>query len=98
MSASAVRRRLRNIFLAAGLGASLFLPTGLVLAPTVSAEVPPNSGGPACSRWTSTTTPPSYIWVYRNQSGRIDKVPFRQYVVTVLGHEWPGYLPHQLIA
>jgi hypothetical protein len=92
-SASTPRRHLRNSFLAIGLGLSLLLPAGLFFASGVAAQV--SSG---CSRWTSTTTPPDYIRVYRNQSGRIDKVAFRKYVVTVLGHEWPGYLPHAVIA
>lgn len=94
ISASAVRRRVRNSFLAAGLGLSLLLPAGLFVASTVAAAVP---GGRDCGRWTSTTTPPDYIHVYRNKSGRIDKVPFRRYLVVVLGKEWPGYLPHALI-
>lgn len=93
--ASAVRRRIRNTFLAAGLGVTFLLPAGLLSATSVAAQVP---GGSDCSRWTSTTTPPDYIRVYRNQSGRIDRVPFRKYVVAVLGHEWPGYLPHAVIA
>ncbi|MEO8625260.1 MAG: SpoIID/LytB domain-containing protein [Candidatus Limnocylindrales bacterium] len=97
ISASAVRRRVRNTFLAAGLGLGLLLPAGLFVATGVAAQVPPG-GGNDCSRWTSTTTPPDYIRVYRNRSGRIERVPFRKYVVTVLGREWPGYLPHALIA
>jgi len=91
--ASAVLRRLRNTFLAAAVGSSLLLPVGVAAAPPVAASI----SGSACSRWTSTTTPPDYIRVYRNQSGRIDRVPFRKYVVTVLGHEWPGYLPFPVI-
>jgi hypothetical protein len=93
-TAPAVRRRVRTTFLAAGLSLSLLLPAGLFIASTVAASVP---GGGDCSRWTSTTTPPDYIRVYRNKSGRIDRVPFRRYVVVVLGKEWPGYLPHALI-
>ena len=95
ISASAVRRRARNTFLAAGLSLSLLLPAGLFIAAGVAAHAG-NRG--ECTRWTSTTTPPDYILVYRNKSGRIDQVPFRKYVVTVLGKEWPGYLPHALIA
>ncbi len=94
ISAFAVRRRVRTTLLAASLGLGLLLPAGLFAATGVAAQIP--SGG--CSRWTSTTQPPDYIRVYRNQSGRIDRVPFRKYVVTVLGHEWPGYLPHAVIA
>lgn len=95
ITASAVRRRVRTTFLAAGLGLGLLLPAGLFMAAGVAAHVP--SGGDDCSRWTSTTTPPDYIRVYRNRSGRIDRVPFRKYVITVLGKEWPGYLPMPVI-
>ena len=95
ISASAVRRRLRNTLFAAGLGLALLLPAGLFTAAGVAANVP--DGGGDCSRWTSTTRPPDYIRVYRNKSGRIDRVPFRKYVVTVLGKEWPGYLPMAVI-
>jgi hypothetical protein len=95
ISASAVRRRVRNTFLAAGLGLSLLLPAGLFVASTVAAGT--GDGGGDCSRWTSTTRPPDYIRVYRNKSGRIDRVPFKKYLVVVLGKEWPGYLPHAVI-
>jgi hypothetical protein len=94
ITAPAVRRRLRTTFLAAGLSLSLLLPAGLFVASTVAARIP---GGYDCGRWTSTTTTPEYIHVYRNKTGRIDKVPFRRYLVVVLGKEWPGYLPHALI-
>jgi hypothetical protein len=93
-SASAASRRVRNTFIALGLGLGLLLPAGLFAASTVAAATP---GGRDCGRWTSTTTPPDYIHVYRNKTGRIDKVPFRRYLVVVLGKEWPGYLPHALI-
>lgn len=94
ITASAVRRRVRDTFLAAGLGLSLLLPAGLFVASGVFAAVP---GGNDCSRWTSTTRPPDYIRVYRNKSGRIERVPFRKYLAVVLGKEWPGYLPHSVI-
>ena len=98
ISASAVRRRLRNTvrntLFATGLSLGLLLPAGLFVAAGVAAHVP---SGNDCSRWTSTTKPPEYIRVYRNKSGRIDRVPFRKYVITVLGKEWPAYLPFPLI-
>lgn len=96
ISASAPGRHLRNTFLAIGLGLGLLLPAGLFAATGVAAHVPGGGGGD-CSRWTSTTRPPDYIRVYRNKSGRIDRVSFRKYVVTVLGKEWPGYLPMAVI-
>jgi hypothetical protein len=92
---SAIARRLRHTVIAASLGAAVLLPAGLVAAPGVAAHV--DSGGNDCSRWTSTTRPPDYIRVYRNKSGKIQRVPFRRYVVTVLGREWPGYLPVAVI-
>jgi hypothetical protein len=73
----------------------LLLPAGLFAATGVAAHVPDGEG--ACARWTSTTQPPDYIHVYRNKTGRIDKVPFRRYLVVVLGKEWPGYLPKAVI-
>lgn len=82
------------MFMAAGLGLGLILPAGLFAAPGVAADV---ADGSDCSRWTSTTTPPNYIRVYRNQSGRIDRVPFRRYLVVVLGKEWPSYLPQAVV-
>jgi hypothetical protein len=93
-SASTVRRRIRNTFIALGLSLSVVLPAGLLVAGGVAAAGP---GGNDCSRWTSYTKPPDYIRVYRNRTGRIDRVPFRKYLVVVLGKEWPGYLPHALI-
>ena len=92
---SAIARRLRQTVIAATLGAAVLLPAGLLAAPGVAASIP--SGGNDCSRWTSTTTPPDYIRVYRHKSGRIDRVPFRRYVITVLGKEWPSYLPQALV-
>lgn len=91
-----VRRRLINTFLAAGLSVSFLLPAGLFMAATVAAHVPDGGSG-ACSRWTSTANPPNYIWVYRHESGRIDRVPFKHYVAVVMGKEWPSYLPQQVI-
>ena len=93
--APALARRLRQTFIATSLGAAILLPAGLFAAPGVAAHVP--TDGTDCSRWTSTTQPPDYIRVYRNKSGRIERVPFRRYVITVLGKEWPSYLPFALV-
>lgn len=92
---SAIARRLRQTVIAVSLGAAVLLPAGLVAAPGVAAQVP--SGGSDCSRWTSTTKPPEYIRVLRSKSGRIERVPFRRYVITVLGKEWPSYLPQAAV-
>jgi hypothetical protein len=76
------------------LGASLALPMGTVLAPAADAAANPRS---KCSTWTRTDRPPDYIRVLRRKSGRIERVPFRKYVVTVMGKEWPSYLPQQVV-
>jgi hypothetical protein len=78
------------------LSVATFLPAGLVLAPVaVGGSSGPGNG--ACQRWTSTTTPPDYIYVYRNQSRRVQRVKFKKYVITVMGKEWPAYLPHAVV-
>lgn len=72
--------------------AAMVLPAQTILAPDVAA-----STSPACPGYSSTTNPPDYIRVLRHKSGRVDKVPFKRYVLVVLGREWPGYLPQQAI-
>jgi hypothetical protein len=89
-------RGLRRLLLGVALSVTTLLPAGLVLAPTVLGSATPDGGG-ACRRWSSTTQPPDYIYVYRNQSGRIQKVAFKKYVITVMGKEWPAYLPHAVV-
>lgn len=91
----AIARRLRTMFAAAVLSAAVILPAGLFAATGAAAHVP--SGGNDCSRWASTTQPPNYIRVLRHKSGRIVRVPFKRYVVVVLGKEWPSYLPDALV-
>jgi peptidoglycan hydrolase-like amidase len=87
---------LRTALLGLALSVSTLLPAGLVLAPSVLGSASPDGSG-ACRRHTSTTTPPAYIYVYRNQSGRVVKVAFKKYVITVMGKEWPAYLPHAVV-
>jgi hypothetical protein len=70
----------------------MVLPAQTILAPDVAA-----SASQACPGYTSTTNPPDYIRVLRHRTGRIDRVPFKRYVLVVLGREWPGYLPQQAI-
>lgn len=83
-------RRVRHSAVAIVVGVTVFASGATVTAPTVAA-----AGG--CNSWSSTTRPPDYIRVLRNGSGRVERVPFRQYVVTVMGKEWPSYLPQQVI-
>jgi hypothetical protein len=91
---SAYARRVRNVVVAAVIAAAVTLPAGLFEAPGVAAAA---SLGDDCSRWTSTVRPPDYIRVYRNHSRRIVRVSFRRYVITVMGKEWPSYLPQAVI-
>jgi hypothetical protein len=51
-----------------------------------------------CSRWNSLTQPPPTIRVLRRKSGHIEVVNFRRYVITVMGKEWPSYLPLNVVA
>lgn len=84
--------RLTQLGLATLLGVTALLPVQLLNAPLVAA-----SASPSCPGWNSTTRPPDYIRVLRRQSGQVDRVPFKKYVLTVLGKEWPGYLPQAVI-
>jgi hypothetical protein len=70
------------------LGLALLIPAATIASPSVEA-----SASPACNGWNSTSQPPDRIRVFRVRTGRIDSVAFRQYVTTVLGKEWPAYLP-----
>jgi hypothetical protein len=58
---------------------------------------PVAAGGGSCTGWQSTRIPPDTIRVFRNATGVVEVVPFQTYVVTVMGKEWPGYLPVPLI-
>ena len=73
-------------------GLAILLPAEMVNVPLVAA-----GAGPSCQGWNSITRPPDYIRVLRNSSGRVERVPFRKYVITVMGKEWPGYLPQAVI-
>ena len=72
----------------------------LPIAASFSAAAPQSvagRGGPSCSSHASLTHPPDSIRVLRRQSGRIEAVNFRKYVVTVMGKEWPSYLPQSVV-
>ena len=90
-------RRVLHRLSVGGLGVivalALLLPAETVLAPAAAAAAQPGS----CTGWNSTTKPPDYIRVLRNGSGRVVRVPFKKYVVTVMGKEWPSYLPQAVI-
>jgi hypothetical protein len=56
------------------------------LAPGVTAPV----AAASCSGWTSETTPPPTIRVYRHATGAVDTVDFQTYAANVLSREWIG--------
>jgi hypothetical protein len=82
------------IAIAATAGLAVLLPAQMINAPLVAARARP---GACAGSANSTANPPDYIRVLRNHSGNVDRVPFRNYVVTVMGKEWPGYLPRAVI-
>lgn len=86
-------RRMAVAALGAVLGVSLLIPVEAIDPPAAAAGSSVNG----CSGWSSTTRPPDSIRVLRRRSGRIERVPFRKYVVTVLGKEWPSYLPQPVV-
>ena len=73
-------------------GLALLVPAQAVAPQSVAA-----SASPACNGWGSTSRPPDRIRVLRVRTGRIESVPFRKYVVTVMGKEWPSYLPQAVV-
>src|SRR5436190_20828768 len=60
--------------------------TGTSLIPGLSAPVAASS----CSNWTSESTPPPTIRVFRHLSGDVDVVEFKAYAKNVLSREWIG--------
>ena len=91
-TASQARRIGRLGVVAMALAAALSIGLGSAEAPIATANA-----GPSCSSHSSLTRPPTYIRVLRVHSGRVTRVPFRKYVVTVMGKEWPSYLPQPVI-
>jgi Stage II sporulation protein len=84
--------RLVQLGLSVLIGFAVIVPAQTISAPSAAA-----SSSPSCPGWNSTTQPPDYIRVLRRHSGQVDRVPFKKYVVTVLGKEWPSYLPQAVI-
>lgn len=73
-------------------GLSVLAPfAALQATPTLAAE------DDSCTGWQSTRIPPDTIRVLRKATGVVEVVPFQTYVVTVMGKEWPGYLPLAVI-
>jgi hypothetical protein len=73
------RRTIAGLLLAAVLAS-------LSAAPGVPARV----AAASCSNWTSESTPPSTIRVFRSVSGVVETVDFKAYVKNVLSREWIG--------
>jgi hypothetical protein len=74
----------------------LALPIAASFAAATPAPVA-GRAGPSCSSHASLDRPPDTIRVLRRQSGNIVTVNFRKYVVTVMGKEWPSYLPQPVV-
>jgi hypothetical protein len=72
-------------------GLSLLVPAAAAVPEGVAASAS------ACNGWNSTSRPPDRIRVLRVRTGRIESVDFRRYVVTVMGKEWPSYLPQAVV-
>jgi hypothetical protein len=64
-----------------------------------SAFVVPSPAAAACgTNWTSKKEPPPTIRVLRTQTGRVEKVDFKRYVVVVMASgEWPTTMPNALL-
>src|SRR5512142_425193 len=48
----------------------------------------PTAAAASCSSWTSETTPPPTIRVFRHATGAVETVDFRTYAKNVLSREW----------
>jgi hypothetical protein len=80
-------RRIAALALAVPMAATMLVAEAPVVAASAS----------DCSSHVSLTRPPDSIRVLKVRSGRIVVVPFKKYVVTVMGKEWPSYLPQAVI-
>ncbi len=71
-----------------------FLAASLLAAVALFGSGVPGQVNPtvaaSCSGWTSETTPPTTIRVFRAASGAVETVDFRVYVKNVLSREWIG--------
>ena len=75
---------------------ALALPIAWALVVSQPLDVSANTTQ-TCSKWSSLTKPPPSIRVLRRKSGRVETVDFKKYVVTVMGREWPSYLPQSVV-
>jgi hypothetical protein len=72
------------------IGLSLLMPSIALNPPVVAAKG-------SCTGWQSILLPPDTIRVFRKDTGVVEVVPFKDYVVTVAAKEWPGWLPTAVI-
>lgn len=86
-------RRLALHALGVLIGLALLVPVATLAPSSVAARASANT----CQGWNSTSRPPDRIRVLRVRTGRIESVPFREYVITVMGKEWPSYLPQPVV-
>ena len=75
------------------LAVALALPMAAIVG---SFNAAPVAAAGSCSSHASLSHPPSSIRVL-TRPGRVITVPFRRYVVTVMGKEWPSYLPQAVV-
>ncbi len=85
-------RRLVLQALGVAIGLALLAPAQAALPQSANA-----AASSACNGWDSTSRPPDRIRVLRVRTGRIVSVEFRKYVITVMGKEWPSYLPQAVV-
>jgi peptidoglycan hydrolase-like amidase len=62
--------------------------TALITLAAALAGMPALATASSCSGWTSSTTPPPTIRVFRHASGAVDTVKFKRYTKNVLSREW----------
>ncbi len=86
------KSRTRRIAFGALLGLTLLVPAATVAAPSAAAAA---SNG--CAVYASESRMPRSIRVLKVQTNKIVTVDFRKYVVTVMGKEWPSYLPQAVV-
>lgn len=67
------------------------LLAALTLAGAGAPGVASHAHAASCSSWTSESTPPPTIRVYRHATGAVETVDFKAYTKNVLSREWIGY-------
>ena len=67
---------------------AVFVSALLVPFGTPVTSVPAARAASSCTNWSSTTTPPKSIRVYRVSEGKVDTVDFKAYVIRVVSSEW----------